>query len=601
MYKKHSLLLTAILICSMDVSLARAPWQPDAKDDTNSIIVDLREIIVPLDGDVASNDLDGDRYTLTSSRVGKYGYIDFFVGGLYTYYLYPHINNDSLPSEGVATDSFEYTLGNELGFTDKAWLTIEIKPYPGPYPCTGTVTDPCTGQEIPLQPEAEDDYNTTIIGALTSTSGNVGSNDLNGNTFTLNGSRAGQYGMITSFNSGGNYTYELYNSTTNASLPSDGVGIDRFEYTLGDELGFTDSAWLTIDVNSDPDPEIVPPSDDSYENVDVEFNNRSAQSTSLNSDRNIKGHLYDSGDKDWYSLASAGDEIITLEVCPNGTSCFGKKSWVLYVFDSDRFTSEMEYQNIQLHRWVDETGTTQDLYGNEIISDDAGRSNHMYLAYEAGVFEGALIGIVDLSIDTSNTVDIGVGQGAKNYLFAISSPLKRDTNGSVFLEEPGRSASGTDETGDERKTYTTTQQFITAFPYSDDQYAIKITGTGINPLLSDNARVMSTTFNPELGKIEIPAVRVENRVYKATLELEGKETGSSDNSFNFNFADVDELSVEEVVDAYRATYNPANQQVMIPRVTDTSSGIGYSVVLQFHADSEGTKTWFEVVSVTEIQ
>jgi hypothetical protein len=40
----------------------------------------------------------------------------------------------------------------------------------------------------------------------------------------------------------------------------------------------------------------------------------------------------------------------------------------------------------------------------------------MYLAYDQGFFEGALIGIVDPCFDTLNTVDIGVPSGPRNYL-----------------------------------------------------------------------------------------------------------------------------------------------------------------------------------------
>ncbi len=179
-------------------------------------------------------------------------------------------------------------------------------------------------------PDAKDDHNSAVIGLFPSASGNVSSNDRNGTIATFNGSSVGQYGLITSFDSSGEYTYELFESTDNSSLPPDGVGIDSFTYTYANEFGQTDTARLIIDVN--PDPAFAAPDDDQpYDNVDVEFNNRSEFATSLNSGRNIKGHLYNSADKDWYSLASAGNEIITLEVCPKGTSCFGKKSWVLYV------------------------------------------------------------------------------------------------------------------------------------------------------------------------------------------------------------------------------------------------------------------------------
>ncbi|NOR80399.1 MAG: hypothetical protein GQ529_06140 [Methyloprofundus sp.] len=266
----------------------------------------------------------------------------------------------------------------------------------------------------------------------------------------------------------------------------------------------------------------------------------------------------------------------------------------------------MEEEQVTFRRWVDDTGDLTDLTGKEIIPAYAGSSNHMYLAYRRDVFEGALIGIVDLCFDTDNKVDIGVGEGARNYLIAISTPLKGDADGgscdgSVLLEEPGRSASGLTGDGEEFRTYATTQQFITAFPYSDDQYAIKITGTGVNPLLSDDAVANAATFNPKTGVVELPVVRVDKKVFKARLKRQAKEARSSDSNFTFNLSSIDELSVEEVVDAYRATFNPDNLQVMIPRVTDTSSGIGYSVILQFHVASEGNSAWFDVVSITEIQ
>jgi hypothetical protein len=124
-----------------------------------------------------------------------------------------------------------------------------------------------------------------------------------------------------------------------------------------------------------------------------------------------------------------------------------------------------------------------------------GRAIIKYLAYKTRVFDGALIGIVDPCFGSRNTVDIRVPPGAKNYLIAISSPLKGDSGdaescgvGSVILEEPGRPVSGhepsePDDQGnpgeDKQKTYETTQEFIVVSPNSDDQYAIKITGTGL--------------------------------------------------------------------------------------------------------------------------
>ncbi|MCK5353999.1 MAG: hypothetical protein KAJ63_02700, partial [Methyloprofundus sp.] len=440
MYKKYNVVLTAfLLVSSLDISVAGAPWQPDAQDDHNSTVVGEHTTAT---GNVGSNDRNGTTFTLDGSWAGKYGVITSFdLGGGYIYTLFESTTNDSLPAEGVGTDRFQYTYGNQLGFTDTAQIIIEVNPNPNP---------DSTPSQTPI---AKDDRNSTVVDNLTSATGNVGSNDRFGTTFTLNGSRLGQYGLISSFGADGHYQYDLFENTTNASLPPEGADTDSFTYTYANETGLTDTARLIIDVNIAPTFSF---DDEDYDNVDVEFNNWSENATPLNSGRNIKGHLYQPGDRDWYTMASAGDEIITLEVCPQGTSCFDKRSWVLYVFDSDLLTVDMEEREFSLHRWVNDTGTNQDLTRTSIISGDAGNSSHMYLAYRAGFFEGALIGVVDFCFDNSNTVDIGVGKGARNYLFAISSILKSANNldegscgasGSIIHQRPGRSALGSDAEG----------------------------------------------------------------------------------------------------------------------------------------------------------
>ncbi|WP_221894890.1 Ig-like domain-containing protein [Bathymodiolus japonicus methanotrophic gill symbiont] len=101
-------------------------------------------------------------------------------------------------------------------------------------------------------PNARDDHISAVAGVYIVAEGNVISNDINGTIATLEQSWVGQYGLITSFDSDGEYTYQLFDSTTNASRPSSGVGIDSFTYTLANESGQTDTARLIIDVNADP-------------------------------------------------------------------------------------------------------------------------------------------------------------------------------------------------------------------------------------------------------------------------------------------------------------------------------------------------------------
>jgi len=428
-------------------------------------------------------------------------------------------------------------------------------------------------------------------------------------------SLSSEYGnLVLSSDGKGGYTYTISeNSPSIINLKTGEVVTDVFQYRYFADNGESSTAKLTVSiignqVDANGDPIFGEPDDTIYDNVDVEFNNRSADATPLNSNRNIKGHLYDSEDKDWFYLTSAGNEIITLEVCPAGTSCFGKKSWVLYVFDPDLLTLEMEERTFQFSRWVDETGTDKDLLENIIISTNAGTSNHMYLAYNLDYFEGALIGVVDPCFDTLNTVEIGVPEGPKDYLIAISSPLKGDADtgasnscgqGSVILERPGLSASGLDAEG-KAKTYETTEEFITAFPYSDDQYAIKITGTGLPPLNSEQAIASSSFFDPATSQVSIPIVRVNDQVYQATLSPT-PSARSTDNAFKFILTAFDSLNVEEVINTYRATYNFENQQVMIPRVTDISTGRGYSVILQLQTSDDGASIWFEVINIVRIQ
>ncbi len=461
---------------------------------------------------------------------------------------------------------------------------------------------------------AFDDHVTVVPNKISTVEGSVVTNDKNGSFTELTGSPVSKYGYLV-LNSDGSFIYTLYeNAASVTDLKVGDVVTDVFSYTYIADTGQSAVATLNVQiignpVDADGNTVFQVPVDEPYDNVDVEFNDRSAQATPLNSGRNIKGHLHHSADKDWYKLASAGNEIVSLEVCPKGSSCFGKKSWVLYVFDSDQLTKEMEEKLFVFSRWVDETGSTRDEIGNEIISGTNGSSNHMYLNYRTGAFDGALIGVVDPCFDTSNKVDIGVGNGARNYLVAISSPLKGDSGdaetcggGSVVLEEPGfnvigQVSEGEDENGNAKtvdKKYTTTHQYISVFPKSDDQYSIKITGTGLNPLLSEEAKTKSATFSYDSGELTLPKVRIFDQLYSANLTVE-KISAKRSSNLSFALSNLNSLNMDEDSDAFQATYNPGNQQVIIPRVTDATSGKAYSVIMQYHPATENISQWLELI------
>lgn len=584
----------------------------------------------------------------------------------------------------------------------------------------GTSIKPDSDQtiEIDKKPIAANDHVTIVPNTTSVVEGNVVTNDKNGSYVELTSSPVSEYGYLI-LNADGSFSYTLYtNAASVTDLKVKDVVTDVFTYSYIASSGHSVTANLNIQiignpVDADGNTVFQAPIDEPYDNVDVEFNNRSAQSTPLNSGRNIKGHLHHSGDKDWYKLASAGNEIISLEVCPQGSSCFGKKSWVLYVFDSDKITQEMEERRFTFSRWINETGSEKDESGNQIISGTNGSSNHMYLNYRTGAFDGALIGVVDPCFDTLNKVDIGVGDGARNYLVAISSPLKGDSGdaescggGSVVLKGPGLNALGekpagkcsifekntssgvsrdkiissfkesygaivegetefkenkdkickilivkpdnsfnkwtiagyndggsfqdeavdtnddlgsllTQDSPDNKKVielalakigrskpkaevkkYTTTQQFISVFPKSDDQYSIKITGTGLNPLLSEEAKAKSATYELNFGELKIPKVRVNDQLYSANLSLDKSIARNANKGGNlkFNLSSLNALNTQDGSDAFQATYNSKNQQVIIPRVTDLVNNTPYSIIMQYHPATEVKGQSLEVIN-----
>jgi len=289
---------------------------------------------------------------------------------------------------------------------------------------------------------------------------------------------------------------------------------------------------------------------------------------------------------------------------------------VVYVFDSAKLTVAMEEQNQTFRRWVTDTGNFTDLQGTDIlgIGNTVGSSNHLYLAYRLGFFDGALIGVIDPCFGEDSTLSIGVGKpsGPRNYFIAVSStlmgtPAGQCGGGDIVLQKPGVNALGKDADG-KAKTYATTEEYVTVFPYRDDQYAINITGTGINPLLSVTA---AATFSATTGVLNIPQVMISNAPYSVSLTLQNQPVtlnapiangaASTSSLLKYTLSGIQELDPTKIADAFHATYNPANQQLLIPRVTDTVSGKAYSVAMQYHPAVGSNPPWLEMIDYLLIQ
>lgn len=569
-----------------------------ALDDQNSVSKNSRLVA---EGNVLLNDTGAKTALLLSAAASQYGFLEFESNGVYKYTL-----NNSLPAVQALgpgqsiNDVFRYTIEDDLGNTASALLTIQI------------LGNPILSEEEQEEEKikdsivARDDVNTVTKNEKLEASGNVTANDSGVLSVYLSSPPTTNYGSLT-FDSTGAYTYKLNNNSK--ALDSLGRGQtaeDVFSYTIQGQKGYTSSAKLTIHINGNPGA--------STDNVEIEINDRSRFATPLHSGQLMRGNLQTSGDKDWFSLASLGNEIIHLELCPQGSSCFNEKAWVLYVFDSDKLTQEIEEQTVPLHAFRNDTLHTLSTW----------QSNHMYLAMSAGLFDSSLIGVINPCFGDANSMDIGVGPDPKTYFVAISTPLLGDGNaepgtedleegdnpgcgaGSVVLQREGPSFEETivvegepDEEGNptsttETKTVNTTQEYIVAFPYSDDQYSISATGTGVSPLSVKSAD--AAIYDPEVKSLEIPSIRVMDNLYSAELSLqEPTERNSLDSAQKMVLMAIEQLDVELAGDPYQATYNPATNQVHLPQVIDKSTGEIYSVFLLYHGPSEGNNGWLEII------
>jgi VCBS repeat-containing protein len=547
---------------------------------------------------------------LNSPTSSQYGFLDLKVDGVFTYTLYDNAPSVSALKFGdIALDAFNYTYFDEFGQSATATLNVSI--IGNPVDALGNTLYNGKIQREFLDTFTIIDKGETAIPTVTNKVTNR-TNENNAKSFQLKSAAATKNGYI-NFKSDGNFLYTLYrNAPSVLALRVGDTLSDSFSYTYIDPLGREIPAKMTISILGNPldaagNTIFTHPNQGSlFDNVDVEFNDRSAQATPLTSSKNVRGHLHHTGDKDWYSLSSQGDEVITLEMCPRGSSCFGQKNWVLYVFDSQKLTKAMEEKTYIFERKVDETGSRNDLAGNPIISglSSAGESNHMYLAYHKGYFNGALIGIVDPCFDKTNAVHIGVDATPRNYVFAVSSALKGTGDGcgsgTVILERKGASVIGTDAaTPPQPKKYETTEKYISIFPASDDQYTINIKGTGQSALLSPKAVVSSATFDSANGQLIIPKINIFNDLYEAKLTLD--QASASGDALSFLLTKLTPLPANQDVSTYHATYDSNNKQVIIPRVTNKSDGKAYSVILQYFSAANGKPDLLKVVSMIVIE
>ena len=380
-------------------------------------------------------------------------------------------------------------------------------------------------------------------------------------------SPAGNYGILEIF---GNekFRYVIKNDLPQVqALGFQDVATDTFFYTIKEGGNAKTNGKLTVYILGNPSV--------SFDNVEIEFNDISSQATSIHAGdaskqgQYMRGQLVTASDRDWFVFNSLGNEIINLELCPEGSQCRDENSWVMYVFDADRLSQQSgEFDSFTLRRYVKESG--------EVLNTS--QADHMYLLLNKGSFNDSLIGLIDPCFGDRRTLDIGVGATPKNYLVAITSPLFRQVeddsicgSGDVIQEEEIPVGPGV----------TIIEEFLTA-RYSDDQYTLKVTRTGEDPFTV--IQPSNTTFDAVGRKVNIPQLRVNDKLF--ALQLQQAIT-ATDTPVKFNIQSIESMDEAVSSDPYLPTYNPVNQVVKIPQVVLPGSGDIYSVELLYQP-SDGT-------------
>jgi hypothetical protein len=395
-------------------------------------------------------------------------------------------------------------------------------------------------------------------------------------------SPAGNYGYLDiSFFPGlkesGVFRYALKNDLPQVqALGLNDVAQDIFHYQIITTTGFTIEAKITVYILGNPSV--------SFDNVEIEGNNGPNVAGPIHAGdpsqmgQYMRGQLTSPADQDWFIFNSLGNEIINLELCPEGSQCKDEKAWVMYVFDADEFQKEgNEHKTFPLRTYIDRT--------NETLS--IAQVNHPYLLFDKGVFNNSLIGIIDPCFGDRRTLDIGVGQQPKNYLVLITSPLLRGSGLDPQINNDVEGCGAGDVVLERVKATfpdgtKMIEQSIVAFPFSDDQYTLRVTRTGADPfaVLSPD----SVAFDAVGRKAHVARIRVNNQLF--TAELEQLNTPTDANTLTtFGIRSIQSLSEPLTADPYLPTYNPVNQIVKFPQVLDTQSGAVYSVEMLYQPES----------------
>ncbi len=235
-----------------------------------------------------------------------------------------------------------------------------------------------------------------------------------------------------------------------------------------------------------------------FYNVEIERNDTLAQAYPLSSAVRLRGQLMTLGDVDVYRLESPGDEILSLELCPGNAPCAAQKSWAVYVLDGAKVDQEMLEQTVLLQMTIPSA--------EAVCTTMTYPVNHLYLLYDQGLLDDALLGVIDPEFGDSRRLDVGL-KNPGTYYVVLSTVLKRDADGSVILRK-----------GSEIPNCKLKDQYVVVFPYSDDLYEFQMVQTRLTPLLQDQNAQSVLSARVDSDVLEIPVVAYQGQEYAVKLK-----------------------------------------------------------------------------------
>lgn len=245
----------------------------------------------------------------------------------------------------------------------------------------------------------------------------------------------------------------------------------------------------------------------SFHNVEIEPNDAVKDANPLTSAVRLLGQLRTGSEIDLFKIDSPGDEILSVELCPQNVACaaqFSENSgpWAVYVFGGNL-----------TQRILDQTVTLTECVGDQPVGHPV---RHLYLSLDHGLLDSALMGVIDPAFGSSRKLEVGLREPGTYYL-AVSAPLERQ-DGKVVQTTNNVKCGQIPDPNDPTKLvdrFITTEKIVIK-PFSDDQYELNVVQTRLTPALS-NSLAQSQMLASDL--VHVPLVEVNGVEYRAELAL----------------------------------------------------------------------------------